>query len=157
MEIIGKTTINPIVFYTGKFAGYITWIIFLLMLCGLNLVDTNQILFNQNISIFILLIGLFFTIVSLINLGKSTRLGLPSNDTKLKTNGLYKYSRNPMYVGFDLITISAMIYTLNWVIIILGVYSLITYHLIILGEENFMINRFGEEYKNYKLRVRRYL
>ncbi|MBU0473013.1 MAG: isoprenylcysteine carboxylmethyltransferase family protein [Bacteroidetes bacterium] len=157
MELIGKTTINPIIFYTGKISGYITWIILLLMLFGLNLVDNNQILFNQNISIFILLIGLIFTIISLINLGKSTRLGLPSNGTKLKTNGLYKYSRNPMYVGFDLITISAMIYTLHWLIIILGVYSLITYHLIIKGEENFMIKRFGGEYKKYQLKVRRYL
>jgi protein-S-isoprenylcysteine O-methyltransferase Ste14 len=157
MELIGKTTINPIIFYTGKISGYITWIILLLMPFGLNLFDNNRILFNQNISIFILLVGLIFTIISLINLGKSTRLGLPSNDTKLKTNGLYKYSRNPMYLGFDLITISAMIYTLHWVIIILGVYSLITYHLIIKGEEKFMINRFGEEYKNYQLKVRRYL
>lgn len=157
MELIGKTTINPIIFYTGKISGYITWIILLLIMFGLNLFDNKQILFNQNISIFILLIGLIFTIISLINLGKSTRLGLPSNDTKLKTNGLYKYSRNPMYVGFDLITISAMIYTLHWLIILLGVYSLITYHLIIMGEENFMNKRFGEEYKKYQLRVRRYL
>lgn len=157
MELIGKTTINPIIFYTGKISGYITWIILLLMLFGLNLFDNNQILFNQNISISILLIGLIFTIISLINLGKSIRLGLPSNDTKLKTSGLYKYSRNPMYVGFDLITISAMIYTLHLLIIILGVYSLITYHLIIKGEENFMLKRFGEEYKKYQLRVRRYL
>jgi protein-S-isoprenylcysteine O-methyltransferase Ste14 len=157
MELIGKTTINPIIFYTGKISGYTTWIILLLMLFGLNIFDNNQILFNQNISIFILLVGLIFTLISLINLGKSTRLGLPSNDTKLKTNGLYKYSRNPMYVSFDLITISAMIYSLHWVIIILGVYSLITYHLIIKGEEKFMINRFGEEYKNYQLKVRRYL
>lgn len=157
MELIGKTTINPIIFYTGKISGYITWIILLLMLFGLNIFENNQILFKQNISIFVLLIGLIFTIISLINLGKSTRLGLPSNDTKLKTSGLYKYSRNPMYVGFDLITISAMIYSLHWVIIILGVYSLIAYHLIIKGEEKFMINRFGEEYKNYILKVRRYL
>lgn len=157
MELIGKTTINPIIFYTGKISGYITWIILLLMLFGLDLFDSNQILFNQNISIFILLIGLIFTIISLINLGKSTRLGLPSNDTKLKTNGLYNYSRNPMYVGFDLITISAMIYSLHWLIIILGVYSMITYHLIIKGEENFMIKRFGEEYKKYQLKVGRYL
>ena len=37
----------------GKFSGYITWIIFLLMLSGFDLLDSNQILFNQNISIFI--------------------------------------------------------------------------------------------------------
>ena len=72
MELIGKTAINPIIFYKGKISGYITWIILLLMLFGLNIFDNNQILFNQNISIFLLLIGLIITIISLINLGKST-------------------------------------------------------------------------------------
>ncbi len=135
MEIIGTTTINPIIYYTGKISGYITWMILVLMLFGINVFDNNQILFNQIISIFVRLIGMIFTIISLINLGKSTRLGLPSNDTKLKTSGLYNYSRNPMYIGFDLSTISAMIYTLHWLINILGVYSLITYHFIIKGEK----------------------
>ncbi|NUQ25389.1 MAG: isoprenylcysteine carboxylmethyltransferase family protein [Saprospiraceae bacterium] len=157
MELIGKTTINPIIFYTGKVAGYITWIVLFLMLLGFKIVDDKSIMFNRHISVFILLIGLVFTTISLINLGKSIRLGLPTDDTELKTNGLYKYSRNPMYVGFDLITIAAIIYTLHWVIFILGVYSLITYHLIIKGEETFLIERFGDAYKQYQLKVRRYL
>jgi len=157
MELIGKTTINPIIFYSGKIAGYFTWIIFSLIPFGFHLFDKNKILFNQYLSIIILLIGLTFATISLINLGKSTRLGLPSKDTQLKKTGLYKYSRNPMYVGFNLITISVMIYTLHWVIIILGIYSLIVYHLIIKGEEKFMIQRFGDEYMKYKQKVRRYL
>lgn len=157
MELIGKTTINPIIFYSGKIAGYITWIVLFLMMLGFKLVDDKSIMFNRYISVFILFIGLVFTVISLINLGKSIRLGLPTDDTELKTNGLYKYSRNPMYVGFDLITLAAMIYTLHWMIIILGVYSLITYHLIIKGEENFLMKRFGDAYKQYQLKVRRYL
>jgi len=157
MELIGKTTINPIVFYTGKISGYLTWIMLFSILLGFDLLDRKMIFFNNYIAEFLLIIGLVFTVISIINLGKSTRLGLPSDDTQLKTNGLYKFSRNPMYVGFDLITIVAIIYTLHWLIIILGVYSLITYHLIIKGEENFMITRFGDEYKKYQLKVRRYL
>jgi protein-S-isoprenylcysteine O-methyltransferase Ste14 len=102
-------------------------------------------------------VGLLFTVISLVNLGKSTRLGLPSDDTKLKTNGIYKISRNPMYVGFDLITIASIVFTLHWLVIILGIYSLITYHLIIKGEEVFMIKRFSNEYEKYQLKVRRYL
>jgi protein-S-isoprenylcysteine O-methyltransferase Ste14 len=157
MEIIGKTTINPVFFYTGKISGYTTWIIMFLLLLEISIIDKRIILFNNYASIFILILGIIFTAVSLLNLGKSTRLGLPSEKTEFKVNGLYRISRNPMYVGFNLITISAMVYTLSWIVIILGIYSLTMYHLIILGEEKFMLTRFGEEYKSYKENVRRYI
>jgi len=157
MELIGKTTINPIIFYSGKMSGYITWIIFFQMLFGVELIDKKTFYFNHYISAILLFFGLLFTAISLVNLGKSTRLGLPSDDTTLKTNGLYKFSRNPMYVGFNLITLASIVYLFHLIIIILGVYSLIVYHLIIKGEENFMKKRFGENYKKYQLMVRRYL
>lgn len=159
MELIGKTTINPGLFYTGKFSGYITWIIFASILFGFNLfnIDIDTFYYKHYISILLLFVGLFFTITSLFNLGKSTRLGLPSNDTQMKMNGLYKFSRNPMYVGFNLITIASIVYTFHWAILILGIYSLLIYHLIILQEEHFMLERFGDEYSKYKNTVRRYL
>ena len=157
MELGGKTTINPIIFYTGKISGYITWIYLFLMLFGIELIDKRTIYPTNYIVASLLFIGLLFIVISLINLGKSTRIGLPSEDTTLKTSGIYKLSRNPMYVGVHLITIASMIYILNWIVIILGVYSLITYHLIIKGEENFLIERFGNDYKKFQLSVRRYL
>jgi len=157
MELIGRTTINPIVFYTGKLSGYITWIILSLMLFDINLIERRLVFYNNYASVILLFVGLLFTVISLVNLGKSTRLGLPSDDTKLKTNGIYKISRNPMYVGFDLITIASIVFTLHWFVIILGIYSLITYHLIIKGEEAFMLKRFSNEYEKYQLKVRRYL
>lgn len=157
MELIGKATIHPLIFYTGKISGYLTWIISFLMLCNIELIDRKTVYFNNYIAAILLFIALLFTVISIFNLGKSTRLGIPSNDTELKTNGIYKISRNPMYVGFNLITITSMIYSFNWIVLLLGVYSLITYHLIIKGEEDFMINRFGNDYKIYQSKVRRYL
>ncbi|MBK7172300.1 MAG: isoprenylcysteine carboxylmethyltransferase family protein [Bacteroidales bacterium] len=156
MELIGRTTINPILFYSGKISGYITWIVLFLMLFDINIIERKLFFYNNYASIILLFAGLLFTVISLVNLGKSTRLGLPSEDTTLKTNGIYKFSRNPMYVGFDLITIASLVFTFHWLILILGVYSLITYHLIIKGEEAFMKNRFGDEYVKYQLRVKRY-
>lgn len=157
MELIGKATINPLIFYTGKISGYLTWINSFLLLSGIELIDKKSFCYGNYISGFLLLIGLLFTVISLVNLGKSTHLGMTSDDTVLITNGIYKISRNPMYVGFNLITIASMIYTYNWIIIILGVYSLITYDLIIKGEENFLTKRFGQDYKSYQLKVRRYI
>ncbi|MFZ4725242.1 MAG: methyltransferase family protein [Paludibacter sp.] len=157
MDLIGKTTINPILFYSGKILGYITWIVLLLSILNINLIDRISYGFNDSISYLILLIGLIFVVFSLINLGRSTRLGLPAENTVFKTKGFYKISRNPMYLGFDFLTISSMIYTLNILIIIIGIYSIIIYHLIIIGEERFLESRFGQEYISYKNMIRRYL
>jgi len=157
MNFIGKPTINPLFFYTGKIVGYIVWAI--LILSGLHLIGfgNHSIAFLKYIALIVLLIGIIFSIISLINLGRSTRFGLPKEETAFKTNGFYRISRNPMYLGFDCFTIAAILYTLNIVVIILGVYSMIIYHFIILGEEKFMENRFGDKYNEYKKKVRRYL
>jgi protein-S-isoprenylcysteine O-methyltransferase Ste14 len=147
MDLIGKTTINPFLFYSGKILGYITWIVLFLLIVKINVLELNSFRFNTYLS--------YITLI--INLGRSTRLGIPSEDTIFKKKGLYKYSRNPMYVGFNLWTISAMVYTLNIWIILMGLYSILIYHLIILGEERFMEGRFGYDYMSYKTKVRRYL
>jgi protein-S-isoprenylcysteine O-methyltransferase Ste14 len=157
MNLIGKTSINPFIFYSGKISGYITWIIFIFSI--LNVINIS--IYSSDIlkytSYVTFVIGLIFSILSLINLGKSTRLGLPSEDTILKLTGIYKISRNPMYIGFDLFTISSMLYTLNPLIIIAGIYSIFVYHSIIIGEETFLEKRFGKAYNEYRNKVRRYL
>ena len=101
-------------------------------------------------------LGLILVAVSLINLGSATRLGLPEEGTRFKTNGLYSISRNPMYLGFNLLTVSAILLIANFVVSTLGIYSIFTYHLIIQAEESFLEARFGEEYRAYRNRVRRY-
>jgi protein-S-isoprenylcysteine O-methyltransferase Ste14 len=157
MKLIGKTTIHPFFFYSGKISGYLTWVAMLMMLMNIDIVDRKSLEYNTIISIVILLIGLVFVVWSMINLGKSTRLGLPTEKTIFKTHGLYAVSRNPMYVGFNLLTVSSMIYSLNILIILVGIYSILIYHFIILGEERFMETRFGSDYLGYKKKRRRYL
>jgi protein-S-isoprenylcysteine O-methyltransferase Ste14 len=157
MNIIGKTTINPLLFYTGKISGYLTWIFLVLSFINIETIVVNDFYFNRAFSVVLIIAGLTFTFISLINLGNSTRLGLPSETTHFKTKGLYKFSRNPMYVGFNLITLSSIIHFLSPWTIILGIYSIFVYHLIILGEERFLESRFGTNYISYKEKVRRYL
>jgi len=157
MELIGKPTINPVLFYSGKVAGYITWVVLLLLYIGIDLFNFTVSTYRTYISYFLVIISLFFIILSLIMLGKSVRLGLPEADTVLKTTVVYKISRNPMYVGFNLLTIASIIFSFNIAIFFLGVYSIVVYHLIILGEERFLGKRFGEEFFNYKKKTRRYV
>lgn len=155
-NLIGKAPMNPLLFYSGKFAGYFVWLVLLLEIIDVKLVYRNSNPFAENIALSLLILGLLLVVISLLNLGQSTRFGLPINDTNLKSGGLYKFSRNPMYMGFYLITIASCLYTLNGWIILLGIYSIIVYHLIILGEEKFLKSRFGNSYMDYMNRVGRY-
>jgi len=156
MNLIGKTTIHPFFFYTGKFAGYAIWIIYFLSFTRYFVVQqSNEI--SRVVSYIISAVALIIIILSMINLGRSTRLGLPTEKTKFITGGFYRLSRNPMYLGFDLLTIASMIFAANWLILLLGIYSMAVYHFIILGEEAFLEKSFGEPYIKYKKTVRRYL
>ncbi|MBI9098137.1 MAG: isoprenylcysteine carboxylmethyltransferase family protein [Spirochaetaceae bacterium] len=157
MKIIGKPTINPFFFYSGKISSYLTWVYLILSLVNCFDLSIVSLPIAKNAAFVILLSGLLFSILSMFNLGKSTSLGLPEEKTVLKKSGLYKISRNPMYIGFNLLTISSIIYTGNLYILLLGLYSIIIYHLIIVNEEKFLESRFGAEYSEYKAEVRRYL
>lgn len=157
MDIIGKSTIHPILFYSGKIAGYIIWILYLMAIAGNDILNGASNIYLLYASYFTTTIAVLFIVLSSFGLGKSIRLGLPVEDTNLKTKGVYNFSRNPMYVGFNLLTISGMIYFLNVIIILFGLYSIVTYHFIILGEERFLGKKFGEEFRRYRLITRRYL
>jgi protein-S-isoprenylcysteine O-methyltransferase Ste14 len=157
INLIGKPTINPIFFYSGKICGYILWILLLLYL--LNISPLNGLQFHSMIapSYILIIIGLLLVILSSIFLGKSTRLGLPTENTVFKKTGIYQFSRNPMYLGFNMITLSSIVHNINIVILLMGFYSIFIYHLIILGEENYLLKRYGKEYEDYKIKVRRYI
>jgi protein-S-isoprenylcysteine O-methyltransferase Ste14 len=157
MKLIGKPTVNPMLFYSGKILGYITWILFILCMLNITKIGKREFNYINIVSCMVGLIGLLLIIISLFNLGNSTRLGLPLENTTFKKSGLYKLSRNPMYLGFNFLTISSMIFTGNFVIIVMGIYSILVYHIIIIKEENFLEQRFGKEYIEYKKKVRRYL
>lgn len=154
MKLIGKPTIHPLLFYTGKISGYVTWAVFALAATGL--LAPNPPGLRWPAYALAILAAVFIT-VSSVNLGRSTRLGVPSEPTEFKSHGIYRLSRNPMYVGFHLLTAASMLYTVHWVIIMLGLYSIFVYHLIILGEEKFLERRFRQAYLDYKRKVWRYL
>lgn len=157
MEILGRTTIHPALFYSGKIAGYLLWVLLALDLAGVHSVPGMRAPFFAGLSTVVAIIGLAFIISSFINLGSSVRLGLPSGDTTLKTGGVYRLSRNPMYVGFDAWTIAAVLRLGNPIVLLLGAYSIVVYHSIIHAEERFLDRAFGEPYRDYKAAVRRYV
>ena len=77
---------------------------------------------------------------------------------KLVTGGLYRYSRNPIYVGVTILLLGEAIYFLSWRLVVYAVVLLIVFHIwILLHEEPRLRRVFGAEYDEYSARVRRWI
>ena len=58
------------------------------------------------IGVVIGVIAVIFFATATITMKSSWRVGIPEEKTALITNGIYKWSRNPAFVGFDLLYLS---------------------------------------------------
>ena len=74
----------------------------------------------------------------------------------LHRNGLYRFSRNPMYLAYFVFFLGCVLLTQSLLLLgLLAAFQLST-HWIILAEERWCGERFGEEYLAYTKQVRRY-
>ena len=155
-RFIAHPPINTSLYCSGKVAGYALWVWYLISLVFRAGEFSNDYLITS-ISLTIFVGGLILVLLALVSLGRSTRIGLPVETTRLRTGGVYQLSRNPMYVAFTMFSVAAVVYLREPVSILLAVYSTTVHHFIILGEEEFLRRRFGGAYLDYTRRVRRYL
>ena len=82
----------------------------------------------------------------------------PQETSMLVTTGLYRYTRNPMYVGILLVLFAwALFLPSDWAL--LGPAAFVPYigRFQIAPEERVLAGLFGEEYAAYKARVRRWV
>ena len=62
-----------------------------------------------------------------------------------------------MYLGVYATLLASVLYTLNPVLFLLGLFVGAVHHLIVLAEEQYLLGVFGEEFIQYCSLVRRYL
>ena len=75
----------------------------------------------------------------------------PSETAVLLTEGMYRYSRNPMYLGFLLLLISSTIWFGSWLGILISViFVFLMNSRQIIHEEDALLEIFGEEYNEHK-------
>ena len=117
--------------------------------------------YRQIVSVIILFIGLIVIVSPVVDFIKSKTTVNPvkfKNVNRLVTTGIYRYSRNPMYLGMILIIISTTVYYLNF----LSVFSPLIFYIWINKfqinrEEIFLEDKFGSEYLEYKSKTRRWI
>ena len=82
----------------------------------------------------------------------------PQNSTALVTSGIYRFTRNPMYVGLTLVVVGwAAFLGSAWGFLGPVVFVLYVDRFQIVPEERVLSAKFGEAYANYTSRVRRWV
>ena len=116
---------------------------------------------NNRISLFLLILGLvvFISAVKSFRRHKTTVNPLePRQASSLVTSGIFKFSRNPMYLGMLIILLSIS-FKFN---LIGGMFTSLFFYIFItkfqiLPEEAAMNDLFGDEFINYSKKTRRWI
>ena len=103
--------------------------------------------------------GLAFFLASVVTLGESWRAGVSEHDrTSLVTKGVYRISRNPAFLGFDLVYVGFVLMFCNLSLGIISAVAIVMFHLqIVCVEERYLLKSFGDDYRGYRGEVCRYL
>lgn len=103
------------------------------------------------------LTGDFVFLVAVLTMRDSWRAGIPETDkTEFVSHGIYQYSRNPAFLGFDLMYTGILLMYFNGILLLFTIWVVVMLHLQILQEEKYLETVFGEEYRAYRERTGRY-
>lgn len=161
---LGKPTIVPWLFFSTKTT--IGFLFAILLVAGIKpdfylwfpwLIQNEIPTVQKLMSAIFLLAGNLILIPAYYTMSIFTRAGLPKSQHVLKTEGIYRISRNPMYVSFWFFFTACFLLIPSLLLALLVIFCLIVHHFIILNEEKFLINAFSDTYLTYKQQVPRYL
>ena len=135
-----------------------------IMMCLISRYFTHANFSLNGINIFALIFLIIAVIIIILSMYKFRKIKTtisplrPNKTSSLVNSGIYAYTRNPMYLGLLLILFSTALFLKNLIsFLIIPLFILFITKNQILPEEEALENIFGEEYKNYKKKVRRWI
>jgi protein-S-isoprenylcysteine O-methyltransferase Ste14 len=154
--LIGRCTIHPVMFIIGKLSLFSS-----AFFCVVKWYDSRLMQLNSTelsaAGIVLIIFGTLLLFAAMTHLGESLAVGLPEKETKLKTHGLYRFSRNPIYLSAFLMCAGSCLYAVHWINFLFFSTAVVIHHAIIKKEEAYLENKFGAAWLEYKQRVSRYI
>jgi protein-S-isoprenylcysteine O-methyltransferase Ste14 len=127
----------------NRFAGPITWL---------------ELRTVQWLGIALLLVSLIWTAIAQYQMGQSWRIGIDrEHRSPLVEKGLFKFSRNPIYVGVVATLLGLFLVIPNALTLLVFVLGFVVISIQVRLEESFLLESHGAAYTEYQRRVRRWL
>lgn len=116
-------------------------------------------IFVRNMGLFLTFLGFLLGIAAFLEFRKArTTLDPHGSSTQVVNSGIYRFTRNPIYLGFLLMVIGLPLNSgFYWGIVVAPFYVLAMNRLVIEREESYLEKKFKDQYPSYKSRVRRWL
>ena len=108
-------------------------------------------------AVFVLALALFaWAVVTVTWAGSNVPTNRPS--TTIVESGPYRFTRNPIYLGMFLALIGlAIAFNILWLLLMLVPFALVIRYGVVAREEAYLERKFGDVYRGYRSRVRRWL
>jgi protein-S-isoprenylcysteine O-methyltransferase Ste14 len=111
----------------------------------------------REIGLCFMLLGVILLILAVVVMRGNWRAGYSEDqNTDLVTTGVYQYSRNPAFLGFDLLYIGCTFSFPTVINAAFAIAAVLVFHLQILSEEKFLASAFGQQYSDYSAVTMRY-
>ena len=96
---------------------------------------------------------------AMLNFRRAGTSMVPMNPTTaLVTSGPYRLTRNPMYLGMAFLYVAlAFAFGVMWALVFLPAVLVVVDRFVIVREEPYLERKFGQAYREYRSRVRRWL
>lgn len=157
IDMDGEAPIDRRLFYISKYSIVVLWTAMVLRSWGVDLFVINSRGVLKWVALCLWTSGFILLFIGRFGLGSSFRIGRPKESTRLKVDGLFGVSRNPVYLGVYATLLASVLYTVNPLLFLAGIFVVAVHHKIIMAEEEHLRRVFGREYQDYCSCVRRYL
>ena len=169
-----RTGVNPLTFnkgddahgYNGKVFGVITILELMIVSIHAFIPSWHEYLLPAwyleydilvNIGWTLLILSLLLVWFAQSNMRDSWRIGIDEeNKTKLVTNGLFSFSRNPIFLGIMIANVGLFLVLPNAFTILIIALSTVSINTQIRLEEAFLKEEFGHQYTQYQTQVNRW-
>jgi protein-S-isoprenylcysteine O-methyltransferase Ste14 len=114
---------------------------------------------NPAVAALLIVVGAVLSIFAVLEF---KRAGTPPEPhkptTAIVTSGPYRVTRNPIYLSFTLVQLGIALWTgSGWILVLLVPVLVLMNYGVIAREERYLDRKFGDEYFNYRRRVRRWI
>jgi protein-S-isoprenylcysteine O-methyltransferase Ste14 len=113
----------------------------------------------QTIGFLLVTLGFLLGIAALIAFRRARTMRKPDDSgTPLITSGMYRFTRNPVNLGFLLMEIGIPLNAGSyWGILLAPIMVILFNRLVIEPEEEYLIHKFGDDYRRYRSKVKRWI
>jgi len=110
------------------------------------------------VGLVLLTLALIWVLVAQLQMGDSWRIGIDEKTASpLVQRGLFGISRNPIFLGMSVMLVGMLLTLPTAATLMVTILGIILIHILVRLEEPFLLENYGNAYRDYQKRVRRWI